>query len=249
MASSPALSPTSQGKGGGNGGNSQLNRSFSGSILKKSGELSLGQQETLTKYSPPPKVPQYLSVHALTRRRKLSASSGNLHGCMADDYSRINWPLPKMFGEEKYAYSLIDITDPRCTRECAAMSKQLIRLAYDQQIMELEWRKTYKRMLLAEHRLRTLPETAPQKTVDSHKKEIENHNKYLLELQQQKDMYEKEVTDIYAHCDEIKLALKKESDLEDLRMYMEGVTKDRVEAGSPFWSAKFNIHLASSSPK
>jgi len=149
------------------------------------------------------------------------------------------------FGEEKYGYTLIDITDPRCTRQCAVMSKKLIRLAYDHQLVDLEWRKTYKNMLHAEHRLKTLPEFAPQKTVDSHKKEIEAHNKYLLELQEQKDMYAKEVSDIYAQCSEMKLALKKESDLEDLRMYMEGVTKKKVDAESPFWKTKFNIHLAS----
>jgi len=150
-----------------------------------------------------------------------------------------------MFGKEKYGYSLIDITDPRCTRECAAMSKKLIRLAYDQQIVDLEWRKTYKNLLLAEHRNATLPESAQQKTRDAHKKEIEMHNKYLLELQEQKDMYETEVNEVYAKCSEIKLALKKESDLEDLRMHMEGVTKNKVEADSPFWSTKFNIRPVS----
>jgi len=207
----------------------------------------VGQQDALTKFSQPPKVPKYLSVHALTKQRKLSASTGNIHGYMAEDYSQLNWPLPKMFGKEKYGYTLIDITDPRCTRDCSSMSKKLIRVSYDQQIVDLEWRKTYKNLLLAEHRYATLPDAAQQKTRDVHKKEIETHSKYLLELQEQKDMYENLVKDVYAKCSEIKLALKKESDLEDLRMYMEGVTKDRVETDSPFWRTKFNIHPASTS--
>ena len=59
--------------------------------------------------------------------RKLPSSTGNLHGWLAEagltlvssepppptlfflhvsakDYSQINWPLPKMFGKEKYGY-------------------------------------------------------------------------------------------------------------------------------------------------
>merc|ERR1719204_1550087 len=118
----------------------------------------------LTKTSPPPKVPRYLSVHALTRRRKLPNSTGNLHGYLAEDYHQINWPLPKMFGPEKYGHSLIDITDPRTLKECASMSKRLVRLSYDQQLIDLEWRKTYKALLSAEHKLATSGENASQKT-------------------------------------------------------------------------------------
>jgi len=202
-----------------------LRRSQSSGTLRKSGEVTIGgsptgaSQGALTKHSPPPAVPKYLSVHALTRRRKLSQSTGNLHGYMAEDYHQINWPLPKMFGMEKYGYSLIDIQDPRYLKECAAMSKKLVRLSYDQQIIDLEWRKTYKALLDAEHRQATLPINAQQKTKDMLKKEVDGYMKYLLELQEQK-----------------------ESDLEDLRMHMEQRTRDKLDPEQPFWRTKFNIH-------
>jgi len=220
--------------------------------LRKSGEMTLtgpgsptgSSQGALTKHSPPPKVPKYLSVHALTRRRKLSASTGNIHGYMAEDYHQVNWPLPKMFGMEKYGYSLIDITDPRYLKECAALSKKLVRLQYDQQIIDLEWRKTYKALLDAEHRQDTLPANAQQKTKDTLKKEVEGYTKYLTDLQEQKDMYQLEVVEVYSRCDEIKLALKKEGDLEDLRMFMENRTKDSLSADNAFFRMKFNIHAA-----
>lgn len=225
-----------------------LRRSMSSGTLRKSGEVTVGgsptgaSQGALTKFSPPPAVPKYLSVHALTRRRKMSKSTGNLHGYMAEDYHQINWPLPKMFGMEKYGYSLIDITDPRYLKECAAMSKKLVRLSYDIQIIDLEWRKTYKALLDAEHRQATLPVNAQQKTKDLLKKEVDGHMKYLLELQEQKDLYQQEVLDVYVRCDEIKLALKKESDLEDLRMHMERRTEKNIDKEHPFWRTKFNIH-------
>jgi hypothetical protein len=47
-----------------------------------------------------------------------------------------------MFGEEKYAFSLIDIEDPRYVEECAEHAKKLIHYFYDQQIIDLEWRNT-----------------------------------------------------------------------------------------------------------
>eukprot|EP00445_Apocalathium_hangoei_P037502 CAMPEP_0203961090 /NCGR_PEP_ID=MMETSP0359-20131031/91621_1 /ASSEMBLY_ACC=CAM_ASM_000338 /TAXON_ID=268821 /ORGANISM="Scrippsiella Hangoei, Strain SHTV-5" /LENGTH=236 /DNA_ID=CAMNT_0050895747 /DNA_START=63 /DNA_END=773 /DNA_ORIENTATION=+ len=225
----------------------ELRRTQSSGMLKKSGELALAgsaSQGALTKHSPPPKVPKYLSVHALTRRRKLAASTGNLHGYMAEDYHQINWPLPKMFGKEKYGYSLIDITDPRHLKESASMSKKLVRLQYDQQIIDLEWRKTYKSLLDAEHRRDTLPGNAQPKTKDMHKKEVDDYIKYLGELQEQKDMYEKSITEVYTKCDDIKLALKKESDLEDLRVFMETRTKDSLSADNAFFRTKFNIHAS-----
>jgi len=195
-----------------------------------------------------PAVPKHLSVHALTRRRKLGSSTGNLHGYMAEDYHQTNWPLPKMFGEEKYGFSLIDITDPRYLKECASMSKKLCRLSYDQQIIDLEWRKTYKALLVAEHKLATLrpreglPPSFVSKTQDKLKKEVETAQKYLLELQDQKDLFEKEIQTVNTRCDVIKAALKKESDLEELRVHMEGRTKGQIADGDEFWRRKFNIH-------
>lgn len=152
-----------------------------------------------------------------------------------------------MFGQEKYGYSLIDIIDPRYLKECAAMSKRLVRLQYDVQIVDLEWRKTYKALLDAEHRQNTLPENAQQKTKDILKKEVDGQMKKLLEFQAQKDTYEEQVLAVYARCDEIKRALKKENDLEDLRMFMEGRTNESMPADSSFFRTKFNVNPQASS--
>lgn len=215
-----------------------MRKMASSGTLRQSGEsLAMsGSPDT-----PVPRIPKHLSVNGLTRRRKLSASTGNLHGYMAEDYSQINFPLPKMFGFEKYGYSLIDIEDTRYLKDCAGMSKKLTRLSYDQQIIDLEWRKTYKALLDAEHRQATLPPNCQEKTKTILKKEVDTCMKYLLELQEQKDMYQNAIMEVYSRCDQIKGTIKKETDLEDLRMTMDKQTKDKIHAESPFWRTKFNI--------
>merc|ERR1719198_392330 len=106
----------------------------------------------------------YLSVNGITKRRKLPKSTGNLHAYLAEDYRQLNWPLPKMYGQEKYAYSLVDIElkgrperaaskDHRFVKETGLMSKRLIRLQYDSQIVDHEWRKMLKTLLAAEQKL------------------------------------------------------------------------------------------------
>jgi len=215
-----------------------------GGTLRKTGEVSLRSggrtaDSSMSEGETRPKLPRYLDVCKVGSRKKLSNSTGNLHGCMAGDYSRVNWPLPKMFGDEKYAYSLIDIDDHRHVKECASLSKKLIRLQYDQQIVDLEWRKVYKALLDAEQKA-NLPDSAKDATKQLLKKEVDKQMKYLLELQEQKDMYEDSIQSIYAKCDAIKAELKKEADLEDLRCSMEKSTKDRISPDSPFWRTKFN---------
>jgi len=236
-----------------------LRRSQSGGTLRKSGEVALATSPgspsaTQTggafnkTAAPGPSVPKHLSVHALTRRRKLAASTGNLHGYMAEDYHQINWPLPKMFGMEKYGYSLIDITDPRHVKDCAGMSKRLIRLAYDQQIVDLEWRKTYNALLDAEHKLATLrpreglAEKMVNKTKEALKRDVDSAQKYLLELQEQKDLYQREIQEVYARCDAIKADLKKESELEELRLDMENRVQQGKPKGLEVETRRFNIH-------
>jgi len=215
-----------------------------GGTLRKMGEVTVRTggrtaDSVMSDGEAPPKLPRYLDIKQLGMRKKLSNSTGNLHGCMAGDYSRVNWPLPKMFGDEKYAYSLIDVDDPRHVKECASLSKTLIRLQYDQQIVDLEWRKVYKALLDAEHKAH-LPDSAKDATKQLLKKEVDRQMKYLLELQEQKDMYEDSIQSIYAKCDAIKAELKKEADLEDLRCSMEKSTKDKIAPDSPFWRTKFN---------
>jgi len=187
-----------------------------------------------------PKLPKYLSVNGLTSRRKLSASTGNIHGYQAEDYKQLNWPLPRMFGYEKYGYSLIDISDPRFLKECAGSSKKLIRLQYDYQIVDLEWRKTYKKLNDAEHSYANSGEKCPQFAKTNMKKEVDNLTKYLIELQEQKDMYETEITAVYDRCANIKGMIKKETDLEDLRQTLEAHTRDRIPQDAAFWKTKFN---------
>jgi len=211
--------------------------------LRKSGEATLaGGAAALVPEREPssPVVPRHLDVTKLTQRRKLSRSTGNLHGYMAEDYGRINWPQPKMFGSEKYAYSLVDIEDPRHIQECTAMSKRLIRQSYDQQIVDLEWRKTYKSLLDAERRQATLPANCKETTKALLKKEVDGLTKHLLDLQEQKDLYEDANKDIWARCGTIKAQLKKESDLEALREDMERQTRGRIRGESSFWRTKFN---------
>jgi len=202
-----------------------------------------------SKSCPAPAVAKHLSVHALTRRRKLAASTGNLHGYMAEDYHQINWPLPKMFGMEKYGYSLIDITDPRHIKDCADMSQRLVRLSYDQQIVDLEWRKTYKALLDAEHKQATfrprdgLAEKVVLNTKTKLQRDVDQARKYLLELQEQRDLYEQEIVEVYQKCASIKADLKKESSLEELRVYMEARNKPPADQEP----RRFKIHRDKSS--
>eukprot|EP00929_Paragymnodinium_shiwhaense_P095466 TRINITY_DN5660_c0_g4_i1.p1 TRINITY_DN5660_c0_g4~~TRINITY_DN5660_c0_g4_i1.p1 ORF type:complete len:229 (-),score=65.26 TRINITY_DN5660_c0_g4_i1:209-895(-) len=199
---------------------------------------------------PLPKVPACLSVNSLTKRRKLPKSTGNLHAYMAEDYSQLNWPLPKMFGNEKYGYSLIDVEvkgrqasrDTRFVKECAFNSKKLVRLAYDQQIVDREWRNTYKALLRAEHHQATLPANATEKTKKILKEDVEAKMKYLLELQEQRDMYEEQIKRVYDRCDAVKETIRKEAELDELREFMEGQTRSKINSDSPFWRTKFNVH-------
>merc|ERR1712039_743575 len=104
----------------------------------------------------------------------------------------------------------------------------------------------YKNLLDAEKRFNALPENCPDWRKTAIKKEVDGHMKYLLELQEQKDMYEDTIKDVYGRCDSIKATIKKESDLEGLRMEMEQKQKDRVGNESVFWRTKFNIRSAQS---
>jgi len=216
---------------------SSLKRSQSSGVLQRTGQFATGTNGEPVAV---PKIPRYLSVNGLTHRRKLSGSTGNIHGYMAEDYKQLNWPLPRMFGMEKYGYSLIDIDDPRFLKESAANSQKLIRLQYDDQIVDLEWRKTYKKLRDAEHRMATAGSN--DKTKDLLKKEVNAHLKYLLELQEQKDMYQDHVREVYDRCDQIKGQIKKENDLEELRMTLENHTRDKIPRDAGFWKTKFNIN-------
>jgi len=72
------------------------------------------------------------------------------------------------------------------------------------------------------------------------KKEVQQHLKYLLELQEQKDMYQAHVAEVNERCDLIKGMIGKENALEELRMTLENHTKDRIPHDAAFWKTKFN---------
>jgi len=218
-----------------------MRRTASSGTLRKSGEVALSTSAPLGQDgSPFPKIPKHLNVHCLTQKRKLSRSTGNLHGYMAEDYTQLKWPLPKAFGEEKYAYSLIDIEDSRFTKDCAGNSKRLIRLQYDAQIIDFEWRKTYKKLLDAEHRRDTLPKECKEATRNLLKSEVSQHLEKLLELQEQKDAYEHHIKESYSKCDAIKASIKKENDLEELQQEMEREIRKRPGVKA-LLSKPFNI--------
>merc|ERR1719440_2221418 len=217
--------------------NASMKRSQSSGTLQRTGQTALATTNPDGEVAPP-KIPRYLSVNGLTTRKKLAANTGNIHGYLAEDYKQLNWPLPKAFGQEKYGFSLIDIDDPRFLKECAGNSKKLIRLNYDEQIVDLEWRKTYKALRDAEHRMAT--SGSNDKTKELLKKEVQHNLKYLLELQEQKDMYQAHTAQVNERCDSIKGLIKKENDLEELRMTLENHTKDRIPHDAAFWKTKFN---------
>lgn len=185
-------------------------------------------------------IPEWLNTKALVKRRYLPASSGNLHGLQAGEFHSTRWPLPKMFGDENYAYSLIDIEDPRYVDECANMGKQLIHYFYDQQIFDLKWRETYKELIRAEKRRGNLPAMASVKAKDELDGNVKKFKKYLLELQEQRDMYQTKIDAIFERCAQIKRGIKKETDLEELRMEMTGRVKAKFVAEDNFWSTQFN---------
>jgi hypothetical protein len=220
-----------------NKSNSMMKRSQSGSTLRQTGQMASGTIMSADD-AEAPKVPRYLNVNALTVRRKLSGSTGNIHGFMAEDYKQLSWPLPKMFGQEKYGFSLIDIDDPRFLKQCAGNSKKLIRLQYDQQIVDLEWRKTFKKLQDAEHRKESCGSN--DKTKELLTAEVKKQFEYLKKLQDQKDMYQEQIQEVYGQCDDIKAMIKKETDLEELRMSLEHQTKQKIPADAAFWKAKFN---------
>jgi hypothetical protein len=173
---------------------------------------------------------------------RLSPSLGNLHCIKSSDYSNVSWPLPKMFGPEKYAYALIDISDPRYVREAAGMGRRLFRLFYDLQIIDLEWRVTYRRLTEWEYKKTSLPASAAQKAREKVEQNITASKARLLELQEQKDLYNECVQQLWDRCDFIKAELKKEEQLEALRQEMTAKIRDRIDANDAFWSKKFNFH-------
>jgi len=164
-------------------------------------------------------VPVWLNPRKIlkNKRRYLPASTGNVHGMLMQDYTTFSWPLPKMFGYEKYGYALIDIEDPAYAEECAGHSKRLVKLFYERQIVDEVWTNIFKHLSQSQYRRDSLPENATEKTVQKLEQDVKNYKTYLLELQQQRDLYDQEIQKIFSRCDQIKATIKKQQQLEKVR--------------------------------
>jgi hypothetical protein len=195
---------------------------------------------------PKPTRPRWLTTNSLSKRVYLSQSTGNIHGLKSEDYNSLCWSMPKMFGDEKYAFTLIDIEDPRYLKEVELMGRKLTRLNYEKQIIDMEWRKTYKMMLQAEHHLSSfresssLPQSIVTKTKTMLESKITNYKDYLLELQEQKDSYESLAKEIYERCGEIKKSIRHENNLEELSEEMTERVRSHYPPTDEFWQSKFN---------
>jgi len=71
-------------------------------------------------------------------------------------------------------------------------------------------------------------------------KAVQKNKKYLLELQEQKDLYQSKIDNIFDECAKIKRSIKKENDLEELRMEMTNRVKQRFSPEDVFWKTQFN---------
>jgi len=202
---------------------------------------------------PAKKRPSWLTTKSLSKRTYLARSTGNIHALKSCDYDNRVWSMPTMFGDEKYGFTLVDIEDPRYVEEAALMGRRLVRLNYEQQILDMEWRTTYKRLLHAENHLRTykappLPnlQAVATKTQEQLKTKIKEYKEYLLELQQQKDLYETLRKEIWDRCMEIKKTIRHENNLEELREEMTERVRHYFPLTDEFWQSKFNcrsVHM------
>lgn len=79
------------------------------------------------------------------------------------------------------------------------------------------WTNIFKHLSQAQRRRDSLPENATQKTIDKLDADVKNYKTYLLELQQQRDLYDQEIQKIFSRCDQIKATIKKQQQLEKVR--------------------------------
>lgn len=212
-------------------------------------DLTAGQMDSEDKrVEKAPYWSSEVSVRKGYRTKYLSRSTGNLHNMKSADHQRFNWCLPSMFGSEKYAYYVPDVTDKRYTTECANKGSELMAQEYDKQIIDLEWRRAYKQLLHYEHRRKTLPQNASEKVKSAHDEQVRNCKEYLLKLQQQKDAHNAQINEKYDRFSEIKKALEKEEFLDNLRTELTNRTRKRLPADDEFWSTPFNVSTQPASP-
>ena len=186
-------------------------------------------------------LPRWLSPAGLDTIVHRDKCTRNAYGVLTPDHIDVKWPLPIMFGEESYAFSLINITDPRYTEVAITMSHKLLHLFYDLQIVEHEWRRAYKSFLEAESRKLKLTPGVLQKSRDKAEEEYNTAKEQLLRLQDQRDLFDDTIEKIFDRCKQIKTSIIKEQDLEKLRESLNSHVRNLFPADHPFWNTPFDV--------
>merc|ERR1719174_3665130 len=128
------------------------------------------------------------------------------------------------------------------------MGRKLTRLNYEMQIIDAEWRNTYKRLIQAEGHQRNfklptnMSAAVAKKTAELLANKITEYKAYLLELQEQKDLYQSLTKEIWDRCNEIKKLVRHENNLEELREEMTERVRSYFPLTDEFWSQKFNCN-------
>ena len=199
---------------------------------------------TMSKTDSRPAIAPWLSIKNVPSKIYSRSTAGVAGSTLVKDMDYINqkWSLPLQFGEENYAYTLIDIDDPRYAEECAAMTQKLIHFYSDRQIISLEWRRNFRLLQETEAKRACLPEVAPAKTREMLDNKINEYKERLLEVQDQRDAYDLAVQKVLVRVGQIKAALKKERDLEKLRKTLTDRVKAKFSEEDPFWKKQFDPH-------
>ena len=108
----------------------------------------------------------------------------------------------------------------RYLEEVTEMSRKLASLSYDEQIISLEWTNTYKDLIDTEEKLAGLPLATTPKQRDAIEDKVANLKRRVVEIQEQRDIFQQAVQLIMDRCTVIKATLKHEKALEDLRLEM-----------------------------
>lgn len=192
----------------------------------------------------PNNIPAWLSPKALSTVVKPSCAIGNEHCIKGLDYLNVQWPMPLMFGSELYSFSLIDIPDERFAEETAVMSAKLMKLFYDSQIVEGQWRQTYKQFVGAETRKAKLTPGVSIRSKEKAEKDLEAAKAQLLRLQDQRDLYNSIIHKIYDRCAQIKASLLLEKGLQELRDDLTGVVMSVHPPDDPLWTSEFDVTIS-----
>jgi len=108
------------------------------------------------------------------------------------------------------------------------MSRRLACLAYDEQIVALEWTNTYKELLSTEEKLAGLPAATTPKARSDIEDIVDKLRNRLVDIQEQRDAFQDAIQLIMDRCTFIKATIKHENDLESLRIEMTARVKSQI---------------------